>query len=92
MVNVYLADLGFCTEQKTTTELLGEELVCGTIGYFAPEVLKTGSYSNKSDIFGVGCILYFLITGKQLIRGYNQREQMINNIECILPDHFYMEL
>lgn len=43
----------------------------GTIGYMAPEVFETEtdpnkSYSEKCDIFSLGCILYYLLIGKPL--------------------------
>lgn len=48
-----------------------------TPSYRAPEVLFHGTYSEKSDMFPVGCIMFEMITGKRLletghIRSYNQ--------------------
>jgi calcium-dependent protein kinase len=31
--------------------------------WIAPEVFKGGFYNEKIDLWGVGCILYFIITG-----------------------------
>lgn len=62
-VGAYIADFGFSRNQET---MENEKIVAGTIGYFAPETLKYGTSSSKSDIFSVGCLLYYLITGKQI--------------------------
>jgi serine/threonine protein kinase len=32
--------------------------------YLAPEVIKRGHYSKKSDIYSVGIILYAMLVGK----------------------------
>lgn len=36
---------------------------CGTLGYTAPEVISQNNYSNKVDIWGIGCVLYTLLCG-----------------------------
>jgi len=42
----------------------------GTDGYRAPELLDdpNGSFSNKSDMWSLGCILFEMITGQQRFR------------------------
>lgn len=44
---------------------------CGTPGYMAPESIKDGDYSERSDIFSVGCLLYRMLTGENLFQGVN---------------------
>ena len=58
------------------------------MGYHAPEVLLAAEYSLKSDIFSIGVILYNMITGSSLFKGFNEREIMHKNKHCILPDCF----
>ena len=36
----------------------------GTLGYVAPEVIKNMNYSNKCDVWSLGCIMYALICGQ----------------------------
>lgn len=43
---------------------LPEEAPVGDIRYIAPEVLISGSSSNRSDLFSLACILYELLTGE----------------------------
>ena len=40
---------------------------CGTPGYVAPEVLKWKEkepfYDSKCDVFSLGCLFYYLVSG-----------------------------
>ena len=40
---------------------------CFTQGYRPPEVLLGGSYDQSGDLWSVGCIMHYLITGDELI-------------------------
>eukprot|EP00347_Sterkiella_histriomuscorum_P022236 403331192 len=57
---------------------------CGTPSYIAPEVLDGTGYTTKSDLFGVGSIMYNLITGKFLFHSNNVKDLLILNRECNL--------
>jgi serine/threonine protein kinase len=35
----------------------------GTVGYVAPEVLRSESYGFKCDLWSIGCIFYALLSG-----------------------------
>lgn len=43
---------------RTATTMLG------TAGYMAPEVLDGGRAEQRSDLYGLGCVLYLAATGK----------------------------
>jgi serine/threonine protein kinase len=51
----------------------------GTPGFIDPSVLKGGHFTQKSDIFSLGCLLFNLITGKHLIEGDNPDAISDNN-------------
>lgn len=61
-------------------------VICGTVGYIAPEALDGQGFSYKSDIFGVGAILFNLFTFKSLFKekDYNALKQA--NKQCKLDD------
>ena len=46
-------------------ELAREGRIAGTPGYMAPEQLKDGRVSARSDIYSLGLILYEIFTGKR---------------------------
>jgi serine/threonine protein kinase len=50
----------------------------GTPGYIAPEVsgkFQVQKVTEKADIFSLGCILYFLLTGNQAFTGNEKDEK-----------------
>ena len=47
-----------------STQLQSSHFVRGTSGYRAPELLD-GRFSNKVDIWAMGCILYELVVGRR---------------------------
>ena len=55
---------------------------CGTPGYVAPEILEDIGYNESSDIFSAGVILYVLLTGRPVFRGFNLNEILLKNKRC----------
>jgi serine/threonine protein kinase len=51
-----------------TTDDVTLAMKCGTPGYTAPEVLRGDPFSVKSDVFSVGCLLFYLVTGRNLYK------------------------
>ncbi|QDU57160.1 serine/threonine protein kinase [Aeoliella mucimassa] len=65
---VKLLDLGLAKlaeEEQTSLTLANDENVLGTADYLAPEqALNSHSADHRSDIYSLGCTLYFLLTGR----------------------------
>lgn len=66
--------------------------VCGTPGFIAPEILKGLEFGFKADTFSIGCLLYYMLSGRLLMTGKNLKEVLNKNTffknDCILacPD------
>lgn len=75
--DIKIADLGFA--QKFDKET-GLDLVLGTPLYMAPELVKHQKYSEKVDVWSLGCICYQLLTGKTPFDGKNLK--VINHNIC----------
>ncbi|CDW88890.1 serine threonine protein kinase [Stylonychia lemnae] len=88
--DITLADFGFAVD--ISKKYPDEALICGTAGYFAPEILQGQRYSNKSDIFSTGCILYMLMTNKSLFTGQHQREILLKNKRCLFSSNMNEEI
>ena len=51
-------------------------LVLGTPGYIAPEILLRREYNSKVDIWSVGCMLYSLFHKKLPYNGVTDEEML----------------
>jgi len=52
-----IGDLGLAILQKNE----GNIEFAGTSAYFAPEIVKEQKFDNKIDIWGLGCVIYYLM-------------------------------
>jgi len=56
--------------------------VKGTLGYIAPEVFR-GEIHRSSDVFSLGCLLYFLLFGRDPFHSGDRGEKLRRNREAI---------
>jgi TolB-like protein/Flp pilus assembly protein TadD len=56
--------------------------VLGTVGYMAPEQVRGEPAGAPSDIFGLGCVLFEMLTGKRAF----QRDTAAETMTAILKD------
>ena len=65
-----IADFGLATFTYAEKYLFPK---CGTPGYVAPEILnladKSNKYGSACDVFSLGCLMFKVLTGKDLFEG-----------------------
>jgi eukaryotic-like serine/threonine-protein kinase len=69
---VKLLDFGLVKEVKVdrAVQLTGESSVAGTPQYMAPEsILDPGSVDERTDIYALGAVAYYLLAGGEVFRG-----------------------
>ncbi len=66
--SVRLLDMGLAlvkADDEKSLTVVNNENVLGTADYLAPEqALNSHTVDHRADIYGLGCTLYFLLTGK----------------------------
>lgn len=76
-----LADFGL-TKKVNVEEELGKNSV-GTPYYLSPESISFGSFTVKSDVWGLGCLVYEICTGSKPFKGKAFGEIFHNIVEGI---------
>ncbi len=59
----FVFDFGLAKVQRSDTDLTAS-VVVGTPGFIAPELADMGKVDFKSDVYGLGAVLYHGLTGK----------------------------
>jgi len=83
LANIIYAD---CDEEILDDESLQEldlkvslkGQIKGTPGYIAPEIISDAKYSFQSDIFALGAVLHYILTGQIPVSGKSSDEVLTN--------------
>jgi serine/threonine protein kinase len=67
--HVKLLDFGLAQADKTDPRLTAPGVVVGTPAYMAPEQARGERVDGRSDLFGLGAVLYMLCTGRPPFSG-----------------------
>ena len=82
--DVNIIDFGFShvfKDKLKTKKDVKLSYIKGTPGFIAPETIKNKKYSNKSDMFSLGCVAFFLLTNN-----YAVIQSTDMKVEDMLPD------
>jgi hypothetical protein len=87
---VKLLDLGIARferlPEQSADDLTKTGCVLGTIDYMAPEqAMNTRRADHRADVYGLGCTLYFLLTGQPPFGGDTVMERLVAHREQPAP-------
>lgn len=75
-----LVKLGGTRQSAEDLKLSGEQDVSGTPGFIAPEVVAGGPQDHRVDIYSLGCVAYWLVTGRLVFEGSNVIQVMADHL------------
>lgn len=67
-------------EQSLATEA---GLIIGTPGYMAPEIALGDKVDGRTDLYALGCVAYYLLTGQQVFEGDTAMQVMARHLQAI---------
>lgn len=73
--DVKVVDFGIATARGSLVSRV-DDAVGGTVAYSAPESLDGGSVDARADVFGLGVVLYELLSGRRAFRGDTEAETL----------------
>jgi len=80
----YISDFGIAKITEAQTNVTGSAIV-GTPAYMSPEQGRGESIDGRSDIYGLGVILFELLTGQQPYQGDTPMSVVIKHITEPVP-------
>jgi len=92
-IQIKICDFGFAKIINTSENL--NQTLCGTPYYLAPEILINHEYNDKSDLWSIGCIYYYIVYKKlpySKSRNILELIKNINDTELMFPDTISCEL
>ncbi len=67
--NAYLTDFGLAKVIDSDEHLTRGDSVVGTLAYMSPEQLQGDHIDHRSDLYGMGVVLYHMLCGRVPFRG-----------------------
>jgi serine/threonine-protein kinase/endoribonuclease IRE1 len=93
---VKISDMGLAKKMEMLTSFSGTSQASGTVGYQSPEVLLQKKQSSKMDVWGYGCVAYFVLSqgfhpfGKRINREANVVNNRMNLSKIYHPVPFHL--
>ena len=81
---VKVLDFGLVTVQRASATgaeaLTGDGGFAGTPGYMAPEIAVGAEFDRRADIYALGCVAYWLLTGRRVFESGNGMQIVVDHV------------
>lgn len=80
-----LSDFGVAKEEQTESKLTMDGSALGSPYYLSPEQAECKKLDGRADIYGLGIVLYEMLTGAKPYVGNSQIETIVSHLSDPLP-------
>ena len=74
---VYVMDFGLAKPVKTKDGITMGDTIVGTPPYMSPEQARGDAVDRRTDVYGLGALLYFVVTGRAPFTGHSAAETIL---------------
>jgi eukaryotic-like serine/threonine-protein kinase len=82
---VKVLDFGLVKRQNDLSErdmqLTAPEAISGTPAYMAPEMASGQPVDSRADLYALGCVGYFLVTGERIFEGMHPMQVLVQHLQ-----------
>ncbi len=82
---VKVLDFGLVKRQNGPSErdvqLTAAEAISGTPAYMAPEMASGQPVDSRADLYALGCVGYFLVTGQRIFEGTHPMQVLVQHLQ-----------
>jgi eukaryotic-like serine/threonine-protein kinase len=82
---VKVLDFGLVKFNAPATErtlMTGAHTTTGTPAYMAPEIMLEGEVDERADVYAVGCVAYYLLTGQRVFEADTAMKMFLQHVQA----------
>jgi serine/threonine-protein kinase len=82
---VKVLDFGLVTSNDRSMEhtlLTGAHLTTGTPAFMAPEIILEGEVDERADVYALGCVAYYLLTGQLVFEAETPMKMFVQHLQA----------
>jgi streptogramin lyase/predicted Ser/Thr protein kinase len=84
--HAYLTDFGLTKRLTGETTMTGSGRWVGTLGYIAPEQIRGAAVDARADVYALGCLLFYILTGVAPYRRDSDEATLYAHLNDAAPD------
>jgi streptogramin lyase/predicted Ser/Thr protein kinase len=84
--HAYLTDFGLTKRLTGETTMTGSGRWVGTLGYIAPEQIRGEGVDARADVYALGCLLFYVLTGVAPYRRDSDEATLYAHLHDAPPD------
>ena len=84
--HAYLTDFGLTKRLTGETTMTGSGRWVGTLGYIAPEQIRGEGVDARADVYALGCLLFYVLTGVAPYRRDSDEATLYAHLNDAAPD------